>query len=158
MSKLILRGGLGRMLVAMALAVAAAGAMAQTASPVGTWQTIDDRSGQPKALIQIMQDGAGTLSGKVLKGLGAEFQTGQRCTACKGSRKDQLIIGMTILTGMKQEGNKADTKWAGGQIVDPESGSIYHCEMHLTDNGRKLVVRGFIGMPLLGRSQTWLRQ
>jgi uncharacterized protein (DUF2147 family) len=65
-----------------------------------------------------------------------------------------LMTGMTIINGMKPD---ADT-WDGGQILDPENGKLYKCKMHLDDDGQKLVVRGYVGVSLLGRSQTWIRQ
>ena len=144
----------GRILLAGALLASAATSMAQAASPTGLWQTIDDKTGQPKALVQIVQDGDGTLTGKILTGLGNNDDPNRRCTACTDSRKDQLMKGMTIINGMKSDG---DT-WDGGQILDPENGKLYKCKMHLDDGGQKLVVRGYIGVSLLGRSQTWIRQ
>ena len=131
-----------------------ASAFAQTATPAGTWQTIDDQTGKPKAIIQITDDGSGQLSGKVVRGIGEFDHPERRCTACTDDRKDQLIKGMTIITGMRQDG---DT-WDGGEILDPESGKLYKCKMKLEDGGQKLVVRGYIGVSLLGRSQTWGRQ
>ncbi|MFM0625606.1 DUF2147 domain-containing protein [Paraburkholderia xenovorans] len=136
------------------LLVSAVTAMAQADSPVGTWQTIDDHTGQPKALVQIAQDGSGALNGKVIKGLGANDQPDRRCTACTDARKDQPILGMTIISDMKKDGEA----WDHGQILDPENGKLYKCKMHLEDGGNKLVVRGYIGVSLLGRSQTWVRQ
>ncbi|RFU47988.1 DUF2147 domain-containing protein [Paraburkholderia sp. DHOC27] len=135
------------------LLVSAATVMAQTDSPVGTWQTIDDSTGQPKALVQISQDGD-ALDGKVIKGLGANDQPDRRCTACTDDRKNQLILGMTIIHDMKKDGEG----WDGGNILDPENGKVYKCKMRLEDGGQKLVVRGYIGVSLLGRSQTWIRQ
>lgn len=137
-----------------ALLASAVTAMAQTDTPVGTWQTIDDHTGQPKALVQISQDGSGTLSGKVIKGLGPNDQPDRRCTACTDARKDQPILGMTIISDMKKDGEA----WDHGQILDPENGKLYKCKMHLEEGGNKLVVRGYIGVSLLGRSQTWVRQ
>jgi len=148
-------------LAAIALAVAlSAGLSGNTqaqeavpASPVGTWQTIDDHTGQAKALIQITQEADGTLSGKVIKGLEPGDDPSRRCTACTDARKDQLMLGMTIIDGLKQDG----TNWDGGHILDPENGKIYRCKMHVADDGKTLVVRGYIGISLLGRSQTWHR-
>jgi uncharacterized protein (DUF2147 family) len=137
------------------LLASAAIAMAQgSLNPAGTWQTFDDRTGAPKALVQITQDANGALTGKVIKGLGANDKPERRCTECTGSRKDQLILGMTIISDMKRDGDG----WDGGQILDPENGKVYKCKMHLEENGQKLVVRGYIGVSLLGRSQTWIRQ
>lgn len=144
-----------RATVAGALLAAATAAIAQTTdTPVGVWQTIDDNTHQPKALVQISQGDDGTLSGKVVKGLNPNDKPGKLCTACTDERKDKPIIGMTIIKNMKQDGDK----WDGGNILDPENGKVYKCNMHLEDGGRKLVVRGYIGVSLLGRSQTWIRQ
>ncbi|MCG1042289.1 DUF2147 domain-containing protein [Mycetohabitans sp. B8] len=121
---------------------------------MGVWQTIDDHTGQPKAWVQIAQEADGTLSGKIVKGLAANNQPDHRCTACTDARKNQLMLGMTIIDGMKQDGDS----WKGGHILDPENGKIYKCKMHVEDNGQKLVVRGYIGVSLIGRSQIWNRQ
>lgn len=122
-------------------------------SPVGTWQTVDDHTGLPKALVQIAQQADGTLSGRVIKGLGPNDDPTRRCTACTDERKDQLMLGMTIIDGVKQDG----ANWDDGHILDPENGKIYRCKMHLEDDGKTLIVRGYIGFSLLGRSQTWHR-
>jgi uncharacterized protein (DUF2147 family) len=143
-----------RILLTGAFLASAASTLAQAASPTGLWQTIDDKTGQPKAVVQIVQDSDGTLSGKILEGIGSNNDPTRRCTACTDSRKDQLVKGMTFINGMKPDGDA----WDGGQILDPESGKLYKCKMHLDDNGEKLVVRGYIGVSLLGRSQTWIRQ
>ncbi len=141
-------------LVALVLSLLAASAWAQSDSPVGDWQTIDDKSGKPRAVITISADRNGVLSGKIVKGLDLSEPMGRRCTACTDERKDQLIIGMTVLTGMHREGDG----WEGGQILDPDNGKVYRCKMHLEQGGSVLVVRGFIGISLIGRSQTWVRQ
>lgn len=153
MTRSIGRRGVRPMLGALC-ATLAASAFAQAATPVGTWQTIDDQTGKPKAIIQIVDDGSGQLSGKVVRGIGEFDHPDRRCTACTDERKDQLIKGMTIITGMRQDGET----WDGGRILDPESGKLYKCRMKLEDGGQKLVVRGYVAMSLLGRSQTWVRQ
>jgi uncharacterized protein (DUF2147 family) len=48
-------------------------------------------------------------------------------------------------------------EWNGGAILDPDNGRIYKAKMRLIDDGKKLIVRGFIGFSFLGRSQTWTR-
>jgi uncharacterized protein (DUF2147 family) len=136
--------------LAGALFACVGGAFAQTDTPIGTWQTIDDHTHQPKALVRITQDESGELSGKVINGPNPD----KRCTSCTDARKDQLILGMTIITGMRKDGDS----WDGGQILDPDIGKLYKCKLHTEDGGRRLVVRGYIGVSLLGRSQTWIRQ
>lgn len=123
-------------------------------SPVGTWLTIDDNTNEPTALIQIMKGNDGALIGKALKGLRSTDSSERRCTECSDERKNQKIQGMTIMKNMKPDGDG----WNGGKILDPDLGKEYSCKMHLEDGGRKLVVRGFIGFSLLGRSQVWIRQ
>jgi uncharacterized protein (DUF2147 family) len=75
------------------------------------------------------------------------------CEKCPGERKGQKIVGMEILRGIRPDGNE----WGGGEILDPNNGKTYKAKMRLEDDGKKLVVRGFIGFSMLGRSQTWHR-
>ncbi|MFC5476250.1 DUF2147 domain-containing protein [Paraherbaspirillum soli] len=135
-------------------ALLAASAFAQQTSPVGLWKTIDDHSGKPKAFIRISESN-GEMKGKVEKLLREPGEEqNPKCVKCEGALKDQPIIGMTILSGMKQDGDE----YKGGQILDPDNGKFYQSKMSLTDNGKKLNVRGYIGVPLLGRTQTWIRE
>ena len=46
----------------------------------------------------------------------------------------------------------------GKGILDPNTGSVYRCKITVEEGGKKLVVRGFIGISLIGRSQVWTRQ
>jgi len=134
-------------------ALFSASACAQQASPVGLWRSIDDQSGKPRALIRITEQN-GEYRGKVEKiFLQPDEPQNPVCIACDGERKDQPIMGMTILTGLKQQGDE----YTGGQILDPANGKVYRSKMTLADNGRKLDVRGYIGVPMLGRTQTWIR-
>lgn len=50
-----------------------------------------------------------------------------------------------------------DDQYIGGDILDPRTGGVYRCKFQLTDGGRKLLIRGYLLIPLLGRSQTWVR-
>ena len=122
-------------------------------TPVGVWKTIDDQSGKPKSLVRITEE-KGELRGRIEK-LFREAGEDQnpKCDKCEGILKDHPILGMTILVGMKRDGDE----YSGGQILDPANGKMYRSKMSLTDNGRKLKVRGYIGVPLLGRSQIWVR-
>jgi uncharacterized protein (DUF2147 family) len=139
--------------LATAAALTSLNILAQDASPVGLWKTIDDHTGKPKALIRITENN-GELRGKIEKLFLDIGEKNPKCDKCEGAQKDQPIIGMTILSGMKQEG----TEYGDGQILDPANGKVYKSKMSLADNGKKLNVRGYIGMPMLGRTQTWLRE
>lgn len=124
-------------------------------SPVGLWRSIDDESKQPKAEIRISQNAAGALSGVVEKSLLANPSTEPNCTLCTDDRKDKPKIGMEIIRGGQQTEGKM--VWEGGKILDPENGKNYSLRLTPVDGGKKLEVRGYIGTPMLGRSQTWIR-
>ena len=134
-------------------------AMAASDSPVGTWKTIDDATNQPKSIVQITEHN-GELEAKIVKLLNRSpediAKDGEHplCRKCDGPRKDQPIEGLTIMWGVKQNGDK----WDGGKIVDPKSGKTYKVKLTLIDGGQNLDVHGYIGFALLGRSQTWQRQ
>ena len=142
------RGWLGAALLLPALAWA-------QATPVGLWKTIDDETGQEKSLVRIV-DANGVLAGKVETSLVTDPTVNKICSLCRGDRKDQLIVGMEIIRGVSQSNSK-DGLWDGGEILDPQKGKTYNVMLTPIDGGAKLEVRGYVGLPLLGRTQTWLR-
>jgi uncharacterized protein (DUF2147 family) len=136
------------------LACASTSLMAANVSPVGTWRSIDDNTKKERSIIRIA-DQNGELQGVVEKLFDQPGDDpAHLCKECKGERKDKPIIGMTILWGLKQDGNS----WTGGEILDPHNGKIYRCKLTPSADGKTLDVRGFIGVSFIGRSQTWLRQ
>ena len=128
-------------------------AAAETDSPAGLWKTIDDKTGKERSLVRIVENN-GIFEGKVEKIFEqSDDDPNHLCKKCEGERKDKPIIGMTFLWGLKKDGDQ----YGSGEILDPKNGKIYRAKMQLTDGGRKLEVRGYIGLSLFGRSQTWLR-
>ncbi len=124
-------------------------------TPVGTWHTIDDDTGQPRAEIQIVDKG-GVLSGRIVKVLSHDPSASKTCDQCKDDRKGQDIVGLELIRGVKPE-PLTEHLWAGGgKILDPENGKDYTVKMVPKEGGKKLQVRGYIG-PFY-RTQTWLRQ
>ena len=122
-------------------------------TPVGLWQSVDDNTNEAKSEIKIIEV-AGVLSGKVIKTLNDEPNDKKLCTDCKDDRKGQIIVGMEIIRGLKQEGS--EFVWAGGgKILDPENGKEYTVRMTPIEGGKKLQVRGYIG-PFY-RTQVWNR-
>ncbi|MFV0190099.1 MULTISPECIES: DUF2147 domain-containing protein [unclassified Empedobacter] len=119
-------------------------------SPIGTWKTIDDETKQAKSYVEIFEKD-GKLYGKVTKIL-TKGKEDVKCTDCSGALKNKPILGMQILSGLKKDGKE----WNGGKIIDPNSGKEYKAKMSLNGND-KLDVRGFIGISLVGRTQTWQR-
>lgn len=67
--------------------------------------------------------------------------------------RERPLLGITILHGFAYEG---DGVWKGGTIYDPNSGKTYKSTMTLVDQNT-LKVRGYIGVSLFGRSDTWIR-
>ncbi|MBS0304675.1 MAG: DUF2147 domain-containing protein [Proteobacteria bacterium] len=141
---------LARHALAAALALAAAAALAQ-ATPVGLWKTIDDETKQEKSYVRIAE-ADGVLSGKIEKLLDPSKQD-TKCDKCTDARKDQPVLGMTIVEGVKK--NPDEPYWDGGTILDPNNGKTYKVRLTPQDGGKTLQVRGFIG-PFY-RNQTWIR-
>jgi len=129
---------------------------ADMSTPVGLWRTIDDETGKDRSLLRIVDVG-GALEGRIEKTLTRlpDDDPDGLCRKCPGARKDQPIVGMTILSGLRKDGENV---WARGEILDPGNGKTYRCKVKLIDGGRKLEVRGFIGVSLLGRTQIWIRE
>ena len=143
-----------RPFLALALLAAALPAFADSASPVGLWKNIDDKTGKPKAEIRISETN-GVLQGRIEKLFRpADQDQNPICDKCDGADKGKPILGLSIINGMRKDGDE----YNGGTILDPENGKVYKSKMKLEDGGRKLDVRGYIGVPMLGRSQTWVRQ
>ena len=138
----------------LGLALLSACALADTSSPVGVWRTIDDRTGKERSII-VVTESAGVFEGKVEKIFDQPGDDPKHlCNDCEGERKGKPVIGMTILWGLKKDGDA----YSGGEILDPKNGKIYRAKMKLLEGGTKLEVRGYIGVSLFGRSQTWLRE
>ena len=140
--------------IALATSFATLATATEGTSPIGLWKTIDDKSGKPKSLVRIAEV-SGELRGTVEKlFIEPTEEANPKCFKCTDERKDKPVIGMTIITGMKADGDH----FAGGQILDPNNGKVYKSKMELEDKGKKLKVRGYIGVPMLGRSQVWVRE
>lgn len=122
-----------------------------SASPEGLWKTVDDHTGAPRALVRIYRQGEAYF-GRIEANLVPE-EADARCNACEDERKDQPVAGMVILRNLKADVDG----FSGGDVLDPESGTVYSCLLRLEGEGKRLVVRGYVGLSLFGRSQTWQR-
>lgn len=140
------------LVVYLALLLGALSARAVEPSPVGYWTVFDDDTGNPDAIIEIQTQG-GVLIGWIDK-IFDPFKDSNppRCTACEGELKNAPVIGLKIIQDMQPAGDTLR-----GYIMDPESGKVYNATMSLAEQGQKLEVCGYIGIPLFGRCQTWER-
>jgi uncharacterized protein (DUF2147 family) len=119
--------------------------------PWACGSTIDDETKTEKSLVRIADNG-GSLSGKIEKLMDPAKQD-SKCDKCEGARKDQPVMGMTIIEGVKK--NADEPYWDGGTILDPNNGKTYKLRLTPKDGGKTLEVRGFIGF--FYRNQTWQR-
>lgn len=139
--------------ICISLFIASISFAANLNSPVGFWKTIDDVTGRPKSILQISMTSNNTLYGKVVKLFPGAMTT---CTACEGEKHNKPILGMTVMENLKQTQGSSN-EWSDGMILDPKNGKTYHVTIRVIDGGQKLNVRGYIGISLFGRTQTWLR-
>ena len=138
---------------AMLLALATTSTFAQDIS--GTWRYIDDKTGEPKGLVQIEKQINGTYTGKVLKITPrAGYTPKEFCTNCPPPFTNKPIVGMQVISGLK---TTDEVNYSNGKILDPVSGKIYSLKGKVSANNKKLFLRGYFGVSAVGRSQTWLR-
>lgn len=123
----------------------------------GIWRTVDDRTGFSKALIHIYQEKDGSYSGQIVKIIPRPNYTPKElCQRCPKPWTDQKILGMKPLWGMRPSGNP--NIYTGGHILDPLSGNIYNSRAKVNLEGRRVSMRGYVGVSLLGRTQVWIRE
>jgi uncharacterized protein (DUF2147 family) len=129
-----------------------AAASNELSSPIGRWKTIDEKTGRAKSIVRLYEQ-EGRLFAKVEQNL-TQGEESRRCAKCTDDRKDQPLTGLLIMRNMKL----VDGEYRDGDILDPDNGVVYRCKLRLESGGTKLKVRGFIGVSLFGRSQTWERE
>ena len=120
-------------------------------SPTGLWITVDDKSHKPRGTVRIYEQN-GVYLGRIESSFNPADRT-DHCDKCTDDRKDAPIIGLVIMRGVTKHGDE----YTGGNILDPDTGSIYRCRFTMSPDGQKLFLRGYLGVSLLGRTQTWTR-
>ncbi|GAB4213384.1 MAG: DUF2147 domain-containing protein [Rhodoferax sp.] len=121
-------------------------------TPVGTWHSIDDKTGELKSQIVITESG-GVLTGRIEKLLRKNADQNKVCDACTDDRKDKPLLGLEIIRGAKKAEGK--DQWEDGKILDPENGKEYTLRLTPIEGGKKLEVRGSV--LFISRTQTWVR-
>jgi uncharacterized protein (DUF2147 family) len=71
------------------------------------------------------------------------------------SLKTRRLYGATVLAGLKYDTGK--NKWENGKVYNCENGRTYSCQCTMTDNGKKLRLRGYLGISVLGITKNWVR-
>lgn len=141
------------MSIAAPLLALAPGLVTAELTAAGRWTVIDDEDHQPVAVMKIFEQNGEYLGliEDIVSRPGED--PNPICSNCPGPLKDSPIRGLTIMHGLKRQGGR----YTGGRILDPDSGSYYRVKMSLAPDGNTLKVRGYLGVSLLGRTQTWYR-
>jgi len=127
-------------------------AFSQVSEIVGRWKTIDDKTGEAKSIVLIYKADNGKYYGKIEK---LFKNPDAKCVNCKDGNKDKPILGMVIITDMKEKGDKLD----GGFILDPANGEKYYVAISYDKGSGKLKLRGSIDkLGMLGRNQYWVKE
>lgn len=122
---------------------------------IGLWQSIDDKTGAPKALVEIRKEADNTYAGKVVKLTPrAGYTPKETCVDCPPPYTNKPIIGLDVVTGLKSTDG---LNYTSGRILDPNTGKLYSMKAKLSSNGKRLHLRGYLGISALGRNQIWIR-
>ena len=135
------------------LSLVAGHALGAEPTAAGLWQAADQETGQPTGWF-LIRDHDGIYDGTIVKMF---LKPGESmsvvCDQCKDDRHDKPWLGLEIIRGMKRDGLHYDD----GTILDPRYGQVYSALMNLSPDGQSLIVRGYLGISLLGQNQYWTR-
>lgn len=124
----------------------------------GTWRNIDDRTGFAKAVIQINKEADGSYSGTIIRTIPRpDYTPKEFCQNCPAPYTNKPIVGLKVLNGLKADMTH-DHNFKDAMILDPLSGKVYKAKARLSADGRRLSMRGYVGVSMLGRSQSWFRE
>ncbi|WP_284880071.1 DUF2147 domain-containing protein [Acinetobacter variabilis] len=148
---------LSRLMMGITLATAAGLSFASEDPLLGKWKTIDDQSGYSRADVEIRKKPDGSYEGIIVetRSLPGAEKLGI-CSQCPGQLKNKPFIGLPFIWDFKADPKKP-REFHDGKILDPISGKVYKGKARLSANGKRLTLRGYVGVSVIGRSVTWIK-
>lgn len=124
---------------------------------VGKWKTIDDQSGYSRADVEITKQNDGSYRGVIVETRNIPGSEKMNiCRKCPGELKDRPFIGLPFIWNFEQNPNNP-REFVNGRVLDPVSGKIYKGKARLSANQKRLTLRGYVGVSVIGRSVTWVK-